>query len=78
LCEDETFTFQLGGLDPIDSPTGVQHRLRNLGLYDGAIDGVAGPMTRSALRKFQEMLDLRASGEPDTGTLDSLKNEHGS
>jgi hypothetical protein len=31
----------------------VQRKLRDLGLYDGLVDGVFGPQTRSAIEQFQ-------------------------
>jgi hypothetical protein len=42
----------------------VQDALRALGYYDGAVDGVIGPDTRAAIRRYQHEL-----GAPMTGTL---------
>ena len=42
----------------------VQVRLLALGLYEGEIDGVAGPLTRAAISAFQ-----RRIGTPQTGYL---------
>lgn len=33
----------------------LQHRLQQMGLYKGDLDGELGPMTQSALRDFQTM-----------------------
>ncbi|MBV8703149.1 MAG: peptidoglycan-binding protein [Acetobacteraceae bacterium] len=42
----------------------VQSALRDLGYYDGAVDGVIGPETRAAIRRYQHEL-----GAPMTGRL---------
>jgi peptidoglycan hydrolase-like protein with peptidoglycan-binding domain len=43
----------------------AQERLKELGYYEGAIDGIYGPKTAEAMREYQ-----RAQGLPVTGTLD--------
>jgi peptidoglycan hydrolase-like protein with peptidoglycan-binding domain len=47
----------------------VQGALRDAGLYDGPIDGIAGPMTTAAIEAYE-----RAEGRPATGvaSLDLL------
>ena len=40
----------------------VQAALRDLGYYDGAIDGVFGPETRAAIRRYQHELGVSMSG----------------
>jgi hypothetical protein len=47
-----------------DRAIAVQSRLKEFGLYEGAIDGAAGPMTRGAISEFQRRL-----GVPETGNL---------
>jgi peptidoglycan hydrolase-like protein with peptidoglycan-binding domain len=42
----------------------VQEALHRLGYYDGPVDGVFGPLTRTAIRRFQESI-----GEKNTGRL---------
>jgi len=42
----------------------VQEALRRLGYYQDQTDGVFGPLTRAAIRRFQ-----RAVGTPTTGRL---------
>jgi hypothetical protein len=70
----ESFDLDLGGLDPVTELTGVQGRLRNLGLYRGPIDGVLGAQTERALRRFQELEpDLEPSGALDDATRDALE-----
>jgi hypothetical protein len=48
-----TWNLLLGSLDPPDTVSGIQARLKNLGYNPGAIDGVGGPKTESAIRDFQ-------------------------
>ncbi|EOD01682.1 spore cortex-lytic enzyme [Caldisalinibacter kiritimatiensis] len=40
----------------------VQRRLRNWGYYDGAVDGIYGPRTYSAVREFQRKNGLAVDG----------------
>lgn len=47
----------------------LQGALRRLGHYHGDIDGLAGPLTRMAMRSFQDSVNLPPSGTPDTATL---------
>lgn len=53
-------------------PCGVQQYLQQLGLYGGAVDGDAGPLTREALRAFQRTWNLPDTGKPDPKTLRTL------
>lgn len=68
----------LGGLDPVDTTIGIQKRLSNLGLEPGMVDGIMGPNTRAALRRFQKLNELEPTGELDEKTRDKLKETHGS
>src|SRR5690606_25924357 len=36
----------------------LQHRLQQSGHYQGEVDGIAGPMTQSALKRFQEEREI--------------------
>ena len=47
----------------------VQTLLRQKGIDSGPLDGVAGPITRSAVRSFQEKYGMNASGEMDNQFL---------
>lgn len=51
----------------------LQLRLRELGLYTGAVDGMLGPLTRIALRAFQNSAGFVADGYPDRDTLGALQ-----
>jgi peptidoglycan hydrolase-like protein with peptidoglycan-binding domain len=50
----------------------VQIALMNLGLYEGSIDGVSGEGTKTALRRFQTLKKIEASGLMTTETLNGL------
>jgi N-acetylmuramoyl-L-alanine amidase len=63
---EEELDVQLGGVDPIEEPSGVRQRLENLGF--------AGP---DAIRRFQESRGLEATGEADQATRDRLLQDHG-
>ena len=42
----------------------VQEKLQRLGYYQGRVDGIFGPLTRAAIRRFQQ-----AIGTTPTGSL---------
>ena len=50
----------------------VQIKLTALGLYDGAIDGMANPELVDGVRHFQTLKGMRDSGMLTTGTLTAL------
>jgi peptidoglycan hydrolase-like protein with peptidoglycan-binding domain len=50
----------------------AQLELKRLGHYNGAIDGIVGPDTQSALRRFQQSQNLTQSGVLDNATLGKL------
>jgi len=50
----------------------AQQRLRDLGLYNGAIDGVLGQETKQALEKFQSSNGLSMTATLDQPTMDRL------
>lgn len=72
-----TFDLALGDLDPLDTPRGVQARLRSLSYYQNKLDGDAGPWTARAIRAFQIDHELPITGEADDATLDRLKAVYG-
>lgn len=65
VCEIErTITLTtpyLQGPDIIE----LQEILRDFGLYDGEIDGVFGPKTQDAVRRFQQLVQLPPDGVVD-------------
>ena len=50
----------------------IQQALQNKGYDVGAIDGVMGPRTQSALREFQQQQGLTRSGRIDQQTMTAL------
>jgi hypothetical protein len=73
----DRYEFTLGAIDPIDSISGVQGRLNNLGFDCGAIDGKWGPQSEAAMRKFQKKNSLTVTGEPDDATRRKLQENYG-
>lgn len=52
----------------------AQAALKAAGFYKGAIDGIIGPETEDALRKYQQQAGLPQSGRLDHTTLSRLLN----
>ncbi|MGF0536818.1 peptidoglycan-binding domain-containing protein [Agrobacterium sp. ES01] len=51
----------------------VQRELKRRGLYDGADDGVSGPMTRGAIIAFQKTVGMAETGEASPELLAALR-----
>jgi N-acetylmuramoyl-L-alanine amidase len=75
--QDEVYELLLGHLDPISVTSGVQARLNHLGFWCGAVDGIVGPRTRHAVKRFQAAHALEVTGEIDNSTRDALADAHG-
>lgn len=73
----ESYALKLGHLDPHDSPSGIQQRLRSLGFYFGRVDGEVGNVTAAALRRFQTAKGLTVNGEADDATISALRDAYG-
>lgn len=50
----------------------AQQVLKDKGFYDGTVDGIYGPKTKSAVRSYQQKQSLTADGRLGPQTLDSL------
>ena len=50
----------------------LQQRLRSLGFYRGAIDGLWGPGTQAGIERFQQGRGLQATGQINPATLQAL------
>jgi peptidoglycan hydrolase-like protein with peptidoglycan-binding domain len=50
----------------------AQQRLRDIGLYHGAIDGIFGPQTRDAVARFQTISGLAVTAALDQQTMSRL------
>lgn len=74
----EEIELNLGNLNPVDTISGAQARLKNLGLDCGAVDGILGPKTRNALERFQKANNLEQTGELDSATIGALEAKYGS
>lgn len=72
----EVHELALGHLDPIDTVSGVQGRLANLGYYDGPVDGRESDALSRAVRDFQDAEGLEMSGTVDAATRDKLEEVH--
>lgn len=72
------FALKLGYLDPYDTISGVQSRLKSLGYYVGNIDGEIGPLTKRAIRTFQVSKKLEETGVLTIGICDKIREEFGS
>ena len=53
----------------------LQARLNRLGFSPGSIDGVAGPMTISAIKRFQQSRGGPQAGAIDDDVLDEVRKE---
>lgn len=53
--------------------TKLQTMLKQLGYYDGSVDGLYSPTTETAVSKFQQALGLEADGVAGAVTLDALQ-----
>lgn len=73
-----TFRMKVGHLDPVDTTTGVQARLKNLGYDCGAVDGTMSDKTKSALQAFQKAQGLTVDGTANDETKQKLVEAHGS
>lgn len=76
-------TLVVGFLDPLDDTpgqeiTGVQERLRNLGYYNGPIDGATNGDLAQGLTQFQSDQRLPETGEADQETQEKILEIHGS
>lgn len=73
----EIYEVAIGGLDPIEEISGVQHRLGNLGYDCGGEIGEVGEGTRKALLAFQRAEQIAETGEIDDATRAKLGERHG-
>ncbi|MFZ4573572.1 MAG: PGRP and LysM peptidoglycan-binding domain-containing protein [Phycisphaerales bacterium] len=69
--------LRLGELDPLETVSGLQQRLNNLGFNPGPIDGIQGPLTTGAVKAFQAAFGLGVDGIVGPQTRGKLKELHG-
>ena len=71
---DEEFNLGIGHMDPIDTDSGLAHRLSNLGFPVTLTDGEPEPDSlAAALYAFQNHNKLEATGEANDPTKEKLK-----
>lgn len=67
--------LEVGHLDPIEVPSGVQGRLTNLGLYEGDRDGEIGSDTEVALSRFRRTVDPPLEDDVEEAQLHAVLRE---
>jgi N-acetylmuramoyl-L-alanine amidase len=72
----EEYVFDLRHLDPIETVSGVQQRLTNLG-FDCGEEEEAGNKTKDAIYRFQRANNLMPTGMIDEITRNKIKLEYG-
>lgn len=70
----EVHQLRISRLDPVETLSGLQQRLNNLGFCCGVEGGELNPRTQRALRSFQSMYGLTVTGEPDEETTDQVRS----
>jgi Putative peptidoglycan binding domain len=71
--------MHIGHLDPVEEPTGVLQRLRNMGYVSPVAQTLGGDRGMAlALKAFQQAQGLPATGQLDDATRDALADTHGS
>ena len=76
--EEMTLRLCIGHLDPLDEITGQQARLKNLGYYQGEVDGIDGPELRQAIEAFQtDYFPTQVDGEYNSQTKSKLRDLYG-
>ena len=53
--------------------TQLQNGLTSLGYYTGTIDGINGPQTRAAIKRYETDNELKARGQPSSELLDHIQ-----
>jgi N-acetylmuramoyl-L-alanine amidase len=74
-----SWTIMLGHLDPVEELSGVQARLRNLGIDCGPVDNEPGPLTKAGVIAFQKLAfadEKEWDGIPGPKTQAKLRDFH--
>lgn len=75
--ESEYVKLNFACLDPVETVSGLQQRLENLGYAVGE-EGVLDDDTAGAIAEFQKAMEVAETGEPDAEIRRLLVDEHGS
>ncbi|MBA0437026.1 DUF2345 domain-containing protein, partial [Stenotrophomonas maltophilia] len=70
------WTLDLAAQKQTDEHTGLQSRLKNLGFYDGAVDGDFGQLSRMAMQRFHQARELVGLNTPSLPGVTSLGKDH--
>jgi N-acetylmuramoyl-L-alanine amidase len=70
--------LHFGFLDPLDTTSGLQGRINNLGFDCGSVDGDWGANTRGGMQAFQSKNGLTQTTKVNDETLDLAHKQHGS
>jgi peptidoglycan hydrolase-like protein with peptidoglycan-binding domain len=54
----------------------VQEALQHLDYYRGSVDGIFGPLTRAAIRRFQDSIGAKSTGYLTAAEANRLVNAH--
>ncbi|MFZ4574888.1 MAG: peptidoglycan-binding protein [Phycisphaerales bacterium] len=78
LASGYRILLQVRHLDPLDTISGVQARLNNLGYESGPVDNIQGPITTEAIKRFQaDYPPLAVDGIVGPHTRGKLKEVYG-
>jgi hypothetical protein len=69
--------LSIGGLDPIETVSGIQARLRNLGIDPRPVDNIAGPLTARGVKEFQRRYEITVDGIIGPQTRGKMKEVYG-
>jgi len=72
------YELLLGRLDPLDTTTGLQARLNNLGFACGPVDGERGDRTEGEIADYREVVELSDADDNDNNLKQHIKQQHGS
>ncbi|OAD23337.1 hypothetical protein THIOM_000834 [Candidatus Thiomargarita nelsonii] len=72
------YELLLGGVDPLDTTTGLQARLNNLGFACGPVDGERADRTEGGIADYREVVELSDADENDNNLKQHIKQQHGS
>jgi hypothetical protein len=73
----ETYAFDLGGIDPVDTDGGARARLRNLGFLTATVGSLDDVAAVEAVCAFQRAQGIEPSGKMDDATRSKLVERHG-
>jgi peptidoglycan hydrolase-like protein with peptidoglycan-binding domain len=74
----EEYVLKFNDIDPIDTISGVQARLKNLGFYKGDITDFADEELENAVKAFQKSVNKTENGRwNDSATQQEIKDTYG-